>query len=363
MSEINLKRFVDINIQTDVNRVLSGTRDTVVLFTGEGTASTVREISSLAEANTYYTSQAAPTTRAYLTVFFNNGGVKCKVIEGVAYTALTADMITALKNEEILVACAIPDANREAGYSAIKTLAQTRASSAEIYGINEKILLARTNVNTDTSSIKNFGVKFSNVLGAEMTIAAYLTQIDVYKADTVHDYSYTSESISYEDLTDANFATIQDNNMNVDIYLASASRNLGGNLKDGNDVTNEFVRIVMHQTLTDRLIQLLASKIKSNTGISQIYTTIAQELENYRTCGYLTTDKIWSDDDLIMTYNDHQYVIIESGTALLTGYNIKVLPFSSLTTADKAAHKAPPIYVIIADQYGIRKITITGEVI
>lgn len=363
MSEINLKRFVDINIQTDVNRVLSGTRDTVVLFTGEGTASTIREISSLAEANTYYTSQAAPTTRAYLTVFFNNGGIKCKVVEGVAYSSVTADMIANLENEEILVACAVPDTNREAGYAALKSLAQTRASSAEIYGINEKILLARTNVNSDTSSIKNFAVKFSNYLGAEMTIAAYLTQVDVYKTDTVHDYSYTSESLTYEDITDTNFGTTQDNNMNIDIYLAGASRNIGGNLKDGNDVVNEFVRIVLHQTLTDRLIQLLATKLKSNTGISQIYTTIAQELENYRVCGYLTTDKVWSEDDLVMTYNDRQYTIIESGTALLTGYNIKILPFSSLTAADKAARKAPPIYVIIADQYGIRKITITGEVI
>ena len=39
------------------------------------------------------------------------------------------------------------------------------------------------------------------------------------------------------------------------------------------------------------------------------------------------------------------------------------LPLSALTENDRAARKAPPIYVIIADQYGIRAITVNGEII
>lgn len=362
MADINLKRFVDIDIETNVVRAASGTRETVVLFTPEGTASTVQEVSSLSEAQTLYTAQSAPTTRAYLTVFFTNGGIKCKVVEGVAYSALTADMIAALQNEEILVACAIPDANREAGYTALENLAISRNANESIYGINEKIILGRT-TSSDASSVKNFAVKYSTVLGAEMTIAAYFSQINIYKIDSVYDYAFTSESLTAETITDEDYADIITNNMNVDITLANSVRNCGGNAKDGLELTNSFVRIILHQTLTDKLLELLVSKIKNNSGISKMYSVIAQELEKYRDAGYLTTDKVWSEDDLTIVYNSETYTIVTKGEALVNGYIIKILPLTALTAADKAARLAPPIYVIIADQYGIRKITINGEVI
>ena len=136
-----------------------------------------------------------------------------------------------------------------------------------------------------------------------------------------------------------------------------------GNLKNGADLVNSYTLIVLHQTLTQRLLELLATKIKGSKGLAQIYATIAQELEAYRSCGYLTTDKIWSEEDLVVTYNSQNYTVITKGTPLNSGYAIKVLPFSSLTVPDKTERKTPPIYVIIADQYGIRKITVNGEVI
>ena len=48
---------------------------------------------------------------------------------------------------------------------------------------------------------------------------------------------------------------------------------------------------------------------------------------------------------------------------LKNGYIVKILPISSLSSTDKSNHSTPPIYIIIADQYGIRKITINGEII
>ena len=206
-------------------------------------------------------------------------------------------------------------------------------------------------------------VKYSDILGAEMTIAAYLTKIDVYKENSVRDYMFTQETITAENISDSDYELTTANNLNVDVNLADAVRNLGGNCKNGSDLTNTFVKIVLHQTLTEKLVSLLTTKLKNEDGISKIYATIVQELENYRTCGYLTTDKIWTDEDYTITYNSTSYTIIEKGTALTTGYFVKVLPMSSLTDADKIARKTPPIYVIIADQYGIRKITISGEVI
>lgn len=360
MADINLKRFVDIDIEQHVKSTVVGTRGTVVLYTSDGTAGTTKLIESLADATTNYGTM--PTTIAYLNIFFNNGGVSVLVVEGVTYTGVTNDVISNLEDKYIVIASANPDTNREAAYNALKGVATTRAADSTIYGINEKIILARTTTN-DTTTVKNFGVKYSNTLGAEMTIAAYLSRINVYRNDNVADYAFTQETITAETLTDTVFGQIIDNNMNVDVYLANSTRNMGGNLKDGADLVNSYTKIILHQTLTERLINLLTSKIKGAKGLSQIYATIAQELESYRDCGYLTTDKVWTDDDLTVTYNSQNYTVVTKGTALVSGYVIKVLPLSALTTEDKAQRKAPPVYVIIADQYGIRKITINGEVI
>lgn len=360
MAKINLKRFVDINIKQHVVASTVGTRDTVVLFTAEGTNGTTNLIESIVDANAKYNDK--PNTLAYLKVFFENSGVKVLVVEGVGIDNLTADTIKDLDNSYICIAYASESTAVEANYAKIKQLATTRAADSTIYGINEKILLAAT-ATDDTASVKNFAVKYSSVQGAEMTIAAYLTKINVYGVDTVYDYAFTQEVLTAEDLADSKFATVMTNNMNVDINLANSIRNCGGNCKDGADIVNTYVRIILHQTLTDVLIQLLAQKIKNTTGASKIYAVIAQELERYLTSGYLTTDKVWTDKDLTVNYNGVSYTIIEQGTALTNGYVIQVLPFTSLTDADKAAHKAPPVYVVIADQYGIRQITVNGEVI
>ena len=364
MAEINLKRFVDIDIQSKVVRAVSGTRSTIVLYTPEGTSGSTKIVTSLTEATSYYTTAKYPETLKYLTMFFNNGGVSVMVIEGKSASALTVDDIKVLKNEYIIVGCVKgKDEEVDTIYSALKTLANSLAADSSIYGINEKIIIARTITPADTSSVENFAVKYSTVAGAEMTIAAYLSQINVYKQDTIKDYSFTNETIAAEDIDDANFGTVIDNNMNVDIVFVDAIRNAGGNLKNGSELTNSFVKIVLHQTLTERLTQLLVQKIKNSSGISQIYSVIAQELEFYKTAGYITLDKVWNYADLDVNYNGETYTVIQQGTALINGYVIKVLPISSLTEADKAAHKAPPIYVVVADQYGIRQITINGEVI
>lgn len=364
MAEINLKRFVDIDIQSKVTKAISGTRNTIVLYTPEGTLGTVNTVTSLTEATSIYTTTKYPETIKYLRVFFNNGGVNARVIEGKSSSDITTDEIKALSNEYIIIAC-VKGSKEEIDtvYNNLKSLATSLSTDASVYGINEKILIARTITNSDESSIKNFGVKYSTIVGAEMTIAAYLCQINVYKQDTVKDYSFTQEIITPEDLSDENFGSVMNNNMNVDITLVGSTRNLGGNLKDGSELTNAFVKIVLHQTLTDRLTQLLVQKIKNSSGISQIYSVIAQELEFYKTAGYITLDKVWNSSDLDVNYNGETYTIIQQGTALINGYVIKILPISSLTEADKSSHKAPPIYVVLADQYGIRQITINGEVI
>lgn len=371
MSNINLKRFVDVDIHPRITPIILGTRDTVVLFTEDISNSDIGAqdilISSLEEGISIY--EEFPTTLAYLNMYFENNGAKVLVKEGKAINSLIKDDLLALENKYICVLYAAPNNLISTTYSKFKDLTEAMYNDANVYGINEKLLITRTNVDDSTvttENVKNLLVKYSTVLGAEMTIAAYLSRINVYSIDSIFDYAFTQEKIIPEELTDSTFGNILDHNMNVDINLANVVRNCGGNCKDGEDLVNNYVRIILHQTLTDNLIDLLTQKIKSTTGLSKIYTVIAQELQKYLTSGYLTTDKFWQEEDLVVTYpqvGGKQYTIIEKGTPLTNGYLIKILPFTALSEADKTNHSAPPIYIIIADQYGIRHLTINGEVI
>ena len=355
MADINIKRFVDINIQYNVPNAINSERDTVVLLSTEGSNSKAFTYSSLSEWNAGKNGESSMTeTAKYVEVFFSNGGNKLKVVQGVQSGTL-ADSITALENEEIVVAYT-------GDYDDIKEVAKTREANADIYGINQKILLGRTN-EADTDSVKNFAVKYSNVEGAEMSIAAYLSNIHIYGTDTVHDYMFTKENLTAEMNDDNTLNTVLTNNMNVDMYLADATRNLGGNLKDGTDLMNSFMLIVVQQTLTYRILNLLATKIKGSKGIAAIYTTIASELNRYVSNGYLTTDKIWQKGTKTVDYNGKTYTIIEDNTALVLGYHICILPYNSLSDKDKAERKCSPIYIFLADSYGIRAVTINGEVI
>lgn len=353
MANIDLRRFVDINIQHHATSTVNSIRDTIVLMSTEGTSGTDKTYASLAAYLTDATEET-PTTTTYATMYFNNGGNKLRIIYGISRSTLEST-ISGLPNEQIVVAYT-------GQYQDIKSVAQTRESDANVYGINQKILLGCTSTE-DTDSVKNFAVKYSNVTGAEMTIAAYLSTIDIYGTDTVHDYAFTKENVKAELGDDEVLGTVLNNNMNVDMYIANATRNLGGNMKNGLDIVNEFMLIVLHQTLTDRLVNLLTEKIKGNTGLASIHAVMAQELSRYLTNGYLTTDKAWTDNDLTVSYNGATYTIIRANTALLLGYYISILPLSSLSDEDKTLRKTPPIYVVLADSYGIRQITINGEVI
>ena len=374
MNDIDVRRFVNVDIVQHVETQISGSRDTLVLYTHEGTKGRIsgnttdvitdaEKLASWTAANKIYNSSAFPDTNKYLSMYFNNAGARVIVIEGYNYSDVTADIIKALPNELIMVAICAAEADADAAYKAVKALCTARSNDQDVYGINEKIFFGRSTGRDDTDVVENLCAKYSNVYGAEMTMAAYVSGIDVYGVNTVNDYMYTSEVIDEEVLTDDEYEQVSLNNLNVDTYLAGGVRNLGGNLKNGADFVNSFVRIILHQTLTDRLLELLVTKLKNYNGVGRIYSTICKELENYRGCGYLSTDKSWTDETLKVTVNGVSYDIIEKGTALINGYHVKVLPLNALTDAQKAAHQAPPVYVIIADQYGIRSITVNGEII
>lgn len=356
MSNINLKRFVNINIVQHAISTVNSLRDTVVLLSTEASTSSLSDeiYSSYSDFTSKQTVGSLTLTAAYVKVYFDNGGQKLRVIYGVTSGTLE-ETINNLPNEQIVVAYT-------GAYSDIKALAQSRANDSTIYGINKKILLARTN-SSDDASVSDFGVKYSSQSGAEMTIAAYLSKIDIYGTNSVHDYAFTRESLTPEANDDTILGNVLSQDMNVVMNLANADRNLGGNLKDGEDLVNEFMLIVLQQTLTDRILNLLTSKIKGQSGLAAIQTIMTEELGRYVTNGYLSQDKVWTDEDLTISYNNATYTIIEKNTPISAGYYISILPFSSLSDEDKQNRKTPPIYVIVADSIGIRTVTINGEVI
>lgn len=354
MSNIDIRRFVDINIIHNAETVVNSTRDTVVLLTTEGTKGTVNVFDNIVDLLNTLDDSTYPNANKYASIYFNNGGAKIKVIEGIQQADLVTT-IASLDMTEIVVAYT-------GSYDDIKSVAKTRETNANIYGINQKILLGRTNAD-DEDSVKNFAVKYSNVVGAEMTIAAYLSTININNANAVKDYSFTKENIEQEPNDDEVLGKCLENNMNVDMYLASSIMNLGGNLKDGLDLTNEYVLIILQQTITEKLLNLLTEKLAGSSGVNKIKTAISSELGRYANCGYLSLDKSWGSKNKNIVYNNKTYTVIEANTPLILGYHIFVVPLNDLSEQDKALHKCPPIYLILADRYGIRAVTINGEVI
>lgn len=252
------------------------------------------------------------------------------------------------------------------------------AANLEETVINEKIFLACV-TEEDLSSIPSdmvwangMALKYG-IEGVQMSMAAYLTRVNVDYYNSVQDYMFTAESVNYifensqgvSDTygeyydNDALYKRLNKLNINIDCYLENAVRNLGGNDMKGYNLINTYTLILLNQTLTERLVGLLVNKIKYNsTGLTMIGATIAKELGRYVTNGFLSTDKSWVEDDLI--YNGT--TIISKNTPLRKGYKYVILPFSTLSDEDLRNHKLPTIYVLVADQYTIRKINIVGEV-
>lgn len=375
MSKIDLRKLVNINIQSSNFSTSSSIRDTVVLITNENNIVS-HIVSSKVELEQKYPKANYPLIEKYGSIFFDNGGSKLLVLpRGVN----DLDTITNLDNKYIVVAI------MGLSFSDAKNLA---TSLDVLEGIHRKILLVRT-TNSDLTipasgvegeegyipsqyigpTLANYdslAIKFSDQIGAEMAIGAYLSRIRVYGSNTVQDYCFTSETIKESTtlkIDNSLYDALQEVNWNFNLELGGAVRNIGGNLGSGKSLVNEYMLIVCHQTLTEALLKLLVTKIKGNSALASIRAVLTQELNNYVINGYLTRDKIWENEDWVVDRNGVNYPIISKNHPLIQGFHIQVLPLSSLTSTEKAEHKTPPIYVVLADSYSIRVIEVNGGVI
>lgn len=362
---IDLQEFVRITIGYQGIGGVSSQRNTAALFcvgeaqwpfaTDDVVVIQIAKTNGTMEATVEGVSQPVDITnlaaKNYLQVFFDNGGVKLHLIK-LTDQPSEAD-IKKLPSTEIMIAST---------GTQLETLSGLASKFLYDEGINEKIFVAQsTTLPESPVSVDNLALKIGPA-GCQMATLAYYTRLDVY-SDEIKDYSFTIENLtSLENAVITNNDIMHDalaNNYNCDVTLAGATRNVGGNITNGVDLTNAFTKIVMVQTLTNRLISLLVSKIPYNSiGISKISGAITSELQSYVENGFLATDRIYDGNDL---YYKGQ-LIISNGTIMPLGYKFVILPFSTLTAAERQAHQLPDIYLVLAEGYSIRKIVITGEV-
>lgn len=355
---VDVRKFIDVSITHSNQPSIVNARDTVVLITSEGATGVKKLLTSKAEWDDYKEGKVFTNTDPYVQMFFANGGAKLLLIENAS-----ASIATTLEDKYIVIAVVGLTLNDA------KTLATTFDSSLK--GTHRKILLARA-TNADLAilptltGLQSLAVKYSETVGAEMTIAAYLSKIKIEGTNTVHDYSFTAETLEPDftvPVTDTLFDELSENNVNFNLNLAGSTRNIGGNMTSGYPLVNEYMLIVLHQTVTEQLLALLVTKIKGNKALSSIRTVLSQELNKYVQNGYLATNKRWTYEDWTVVHNGAEFTIIKQNTPISLGYYIQVLPWSALTANEIAAHQAPPIYIVIADSYSVRKLTLIGEVI
>lgn len=397
---VNLRRFVDINIYKAESTRVNPVRDTAALFVAKGTTITGPE----EETNLDWVLVDATIDSAgdivlkseggnavefsdgnvkyYAKYFFDNGGVKLHVVE-MGGDSLTASDIQKLPESEIAVmsVSGLTDAELADACKAY--------NEAYVYDgstdTNAKLFIGSRTGTSAVTGIDNLAIKVGPI-GCEATIAAYLTKINPYKTSTVHDYCYTIEKLfdrsngnaavtadeSYDEDTDlanlgvstvdATVAACMDNNLNVDTVIASQVRNVGGDTVAGDEIVDFYCCIMMQQTLQERLVGVLSTKLQGAEANAAIYAAMAQELSRYAQAGYIVPGN-WGDTDWTITHNGREYTVVQANSRLSTGYSVLVVPYAALTTDEVTAHKAPPVYVAYISQYGIRKITVEGRVL
>lgn len=371
MSNIDIRKFVDINIKHHTTSSGTSTRDTVVCLVDEGAEVGPFDniVSSYEEAYDILTdSRDVDVELQFCKLYFLNGGRKIRLLSTVMNEDAVVATLKSLPDEQILVAA--PRLSPATFCSAFDTYDTEEDDNGNLvnYGVKTKFAIVRFQSLPIELIQKHIIAKYSTKGEVQACIAAYLSRIDVSKVGTINDYDFTAEqlldgSTDYSEEADNDTLTAcMTENLNVDMTLAGRIRNIGGNTLDGFDLVNEYALVLLQQTVSEKVLSVLTSKLRGEIGVAAIHTAIAQELQRYVKCGYLTTDKIYSDEDMTVEYNGKTYTIIEQDTPLLLGYQVKVLPYSSLSEEDKRKHAAPPIYIVLADSYSIRYVKISGEV-
>ena len=357
---LNLDKFIKIIIKSGGNSSRFASRDTAVLIC-DATLNIINPASAGYTLLESYedlaknVSNPSETLKKYVHIFFDNKGVKLKLVKLIDNDVKKT--IKSLDRDLITVAYCSDASSKLTKADFPDNITNTS---------DQKILVTWDKLNDNNSYLNGnrsqfFIVKYGDP-GVEMTVLAYLTNINGYYYESVQDYDFTVEELKAEYYTQPSDTIVEGaikENYNVDAELAGELRNIGGNDTGGYSLVNDFMMILLSQTLSDKLLNVITSKIKYNqNGLNIIQSTIIQELDRYVNCGYLTKDKVWTDDTLIVPEG---YTLITKNTPLTQGYKFIILPFSTLNDAEKSNHELPKIYLLLAESYSIRSIEINGK--
>ena len=386
---VQITNFVKINIKNHEFIGISGSRPTSLILNIVSDLSGYEDIEcTKSDYKNKLGDNKYKDLLVYANIYFDNGGNSLKIIfatyNGDTDTFATNNCGTDVSVIELIKSIPVEyvvmtglDSREGASNPALNFKNKIELLNNED-GVYHKIFVeeyAISKLNNDfittlNNSIKpeNYVIKFGDK-GISATVLAYYSKIDIYKPNVANDYTFTLEKFTslgndlkekYYTEINSNVVNVINNNLNIDAMLDQSNiRNIGGNDIAGQELTNQYMLILLHQTLSQRLLQVLINKIKYNDiGVATILGAINQELNRYVNNGYLYQDKIWRDSDLYYKNT----LIINENTPLTTGYKVVILPFSTLEPDDIKAHKLPDIYILIGDSYFIRQINITGEV-
>lgn len=397
---VKYTNFVEVNINHHISSKPSDLRNVAVaiFYDANLVGDNTQDLGRLSKSDTLPTELT--NFKNYVDAFFDNGGYKLhsiitkvtpttqETVNNQTVTVANDSFISIIKGlpmEEIMVGFVKKEAEATVTEEAFRTVAVAYNEETAQEKIYQKIFVSEIMPTADAASglsayingsakvvdVENYVLKYG-AMGIGASILAYYTKMNVYNTDSAEDYCYTKEVYDDEETRGTSPNTFPayvftDNELvkramlldiNIDINLSNSVRVIGGNDTAGNPLTNQFMLLVMHQTLTVKLYDVLATKPKYNAqGLSSVLNVITAELNKYVNNGFLSTNKYWTDGDL---YHDG-YLIIADNTLLNLGYKVVILPYESLTPEDIKAHLLPKIYIICADSYSIRKIVVNGE--
>lgn len=353
---VKLNNFVNVNIDRNVQLSLSGSRGEVLLF-GASVEATL--VGSNSNYDTFYDEKYNSVTlgdgdKPYAEYFFRNGGYKLTLTKSKIPTSDTGLM--ELSNNNVILATEETDVD-------LATLANVLKSLSGVY---QKIFVTRNESSGASMPESDFiAWMLSKNTGAEMMIAGYLSQVKMYQNNSPVDFDFTLLSLP-TDKTEELYKTlsVEDSNLieckyNFAMKIGDNYYNIGGNTTNGKDLVEQFGLIVMEQDLTTEIFKTLSSKISGQKGLSAIRTTIAETLTKFVDSGFLITNQIWTDNDLVLDNKvkpGNEEVVISKNTPISNGYYIHMFKISSDLRQVYCA-------IVVATNKGIRYVVVDGKAI
>lgn len=339
---IDIRNLVNINIEPYKSASDSGTRSTALVYGG-----TLKyDATSLADVKKAGVKEDSLEYNG-AKLFFENGGIKLKAVGTNLPTKATDLMCKDLLENIIIINIGTTNTYNESDFAKA--------------GIYKKIIIeGGTSLPTSSKSFTAYKLETSTSSGERYLIGAYLSKIKVYNESSIKDYSMTLETGSTitdlsSKVTSESDSSLEDISYNFNMLIGGNYYNIGGNCTDGSDLVNNFTTIVLEQTTTNALVRTLSAKLKGQTGLSAIRTAISSELDKYVYSGFLSTNKVWTDEDLTLPseVGGNDEVVITKNTPLSSGYHIHLFKLSSNERSVYA-------FLILPTSKGIRYIKVDG---